>query len=996
MKRILLLFSALMLSCIALCAQDVEIDGIFYNLDDTNNTAEVTYKGVYSNSYTNEYTGSVSIPETITYESVVYSVTSIDGYAFNGCSGLTSITIPNSVTSIGGYAFEGCSGLSTVTIPNSVTSIGSSAFYDTGIYNNNSNWDNGVLYIDNCLIKVKSNVVKGSYAIKKGTRIIGGGAFSGCSGLTSVTIGNSVTSIGEYAFSSCSGLTKVNYLGTVDEWAEIDFFDNPTYYAKDLYINGELLTDVKIISADSIKRDAFSHCKSIKSVEIGNSVTSIGGYAFYYCSGLSSVSIGNNVTSIGDDAFSYCSGLSTVTIPNSVISIGYRAFSYCSGLTSVTIGNNVTSIGGYAFKNCSGLTSVIWNAKNCANFEDAMSSPFFHVSSQIISFIFGDDVEHIPAYLCYMMGNLKELVIPNGVTSIGDKVFYGAGLNNVESIWDKGVFYVSNYLVRAKRNKMVGNYSIKEGTKVILHDAFEGCELLSSIIIPNSVSSIGSRAFERCIGLTKVNYLGTVEEWAEIDFFANPTYYAKDLYINGELLTDVKIISADSIKSNAFSNCKSIKSVEIGNSVTSIGNSAFSYCSGLTSVSIGNSVTSIGNGAFRSCSALTSVTIGNNVTSIGGEAFSYCSGLSTVTIPNSVISIGYSAFESCSGLTSVAIGNNVTSIGGGAFSYCSGLTSITIPNSVTSIGYGKYTGCAFRGCSSLTSVVWNARNCANFEDEESSPFYNEKGSNITSFTIGDDVETIPSYLCNNLVNLKNLTIGRNLNSIGDYAFEGCRNLERITIFNEEVPMASYNSFVNYDANLYVLCDAYADYYFDIPFGYFKVQCIEADKIENISKIDVDIDENNNVIISWPSEFGAENYELIISKNIESIKQYNFDSKGQLLSIDSNYRSAQVGYSFTVSGLDSGNKYNYKIIALDKNGNILKEYVGEFALKEIVEIIENLADANISIIDGLITIADTDFSIYNISGQDVTSYNGNLSPGVYIIKNEEIITKVMIR
>ena len=685
-----------------------------------------------------------------------------------------------------------------------------------------------------------------------------------------------------------------------------------------------------------------------------------------------------------------------MTIPNSVISIGYSAFESCSGLTSVTIGNNVTSIGGYAFKNCSGLTSVIWNAKNCANFEDAMSSPFFHVSSQIISFIFGDDVEHIPAYLCYMMGNLKELVIPNGVTSIGDKVFYGAGLNNVESIWDKGVFYVSNYLVRAKRNKMVGNYSIKEGTKVILHDAFEGCELLSSIIIPNSVSSIGSRAFERCIGLTKVNYLGTVEEWAEIDFFANPTYYAKDLYINGELLTDVKIISADSIKSNAFSNCKSIKSVEIGNSVTSIGNSAFSYCSGLTSVSIGNSVTSIGNGAFSYCSGLTSVTIGNNVTSIGGEAFSYCSGLSTVTIPNSVISIGYSAFESCSGLTSVAIGNNVTSIGGGAFSYCSGLTSITIPNSVTSIGYGKYTGCAFRGCSSLTSVVWNARNCANFEDEESSPFYNEKGSNITSFTIGDDVETIPSYLCNNLVNLKNLTIGRNLNSIGDYAFEGCRNLERITIFNEEVPMASYNSFVNYDANLYVLCDAYADYYFDIPFGYFKVQCIEADKIENISKIDVDIDENNNVIISWPSEFGAENYELIISKNIESIKQYNFDSKGQLLSIDSNYRSAQVGYSFTVSGLDSGNKYNYKIIALDKNGNILKEYVGEFALKEIVEIIENLADANISIIDGLITIADTDFSIYNISGQDVTSYNGNLSPGVYIIKNEEIITKVMIR
>ena len=805
-----------------------------------------------------------------------------------------------------------------------------------------------------------------SVTIPSSVTSIGASAFQDCTNLTSITIPNSVTSIGDYAFENCSGLSSVSIGNNVT----------------------------------SIGDDAFSYCSGLTSITIGKNVTSIGGRAFKNCSGLSTVTIPNSVISIGARAFEGCSGLTSVTIPNSVTSIKQEAFSGCSGLTSVTIGNNVTSIGGYAFNNCSGLTSVIWNAKNCANFEDERSSPFFNVSSQIISFIFGDDVEHIPSYLCYYMNNLKELVIPNGVISIGDYVFYGAGLHNMESIWDKGVFYVSNYLVAAKKNKMVGNYSIKEGTKVILPGAFQGCELLSSIIIPNSVSSIGSGAFGGCSGLTKVNYLGTVDEWVEIDFEdsnSNPTaYYAKDLYINNELLTDVKITTADSIKNYAFYICKSIKSVEIGNSVTSIGGYAFSYCSGLTSVSIGNNVTSIGDDAFSYCSGLSTVTIPNSVISIGASAFEGCSGLTSVTIPNSVTSIEQEAFSGCSGLTSVTIGNNVTSIGGGAFSYCSGLTSITIPNSVTSIGYGKYTGCAFRGCSSLTSVVWNARNCANFEDEESSPFYNEKGSNITSFTIGDDVETIPTYLCNNLVNLKNLTIGRNLNSIGDYAFEGCRNLERITIFNEEVPMASYNSFVNYDANLYVLCDAYADYYFDIPFGYFKVQCIEADKIEYISKIDVDIDENNNVIISWPSEFGAENYELIISKNIESIKQYNFDSKGQLLSIDSNYRSAHAGFSFTVSGLESGNKYNYKAIALDKNGNILKEYVGEFEIKEIVEIIENLADANISIIDGLITIADTDFSIYNISGQDVTSYNGNLSPGVYIVKNEEIITKVMIR
>ncbi len=915
MKRILLLFSVIMLSCIALMAYDVKINGIYYNLDETNKIAEVTYENLRLH-FQGKYSGSLTIPSSFTYNSTTYAVTSIGEYAFNYCQSLTSVTIPNSVTSIG-----------------------------------------------------------------------------------------------KEAFVDCVNLTKVNYLGTVDEWIEIDFegyHSNPFYYADDLYINGELLTNVIITTADSIMDDAFSGCQSIKSVEIGNSVTSIGSGAFEGCSALKSVTIPNSVTSIGHSAFSYCSGLTSVTIPNSVTSIKQEAFSGCSALTSVAIPNSVTSIGMGAFKgcsgltsvsignsvtyissdvfyNCSGLTSIVWNAKNYQDFEDERSSPFFEISSQIISFIFGDDVEHIPAYLCYDMNNLKELVIPNDVTSIGNYAFHTAGLYNVESIWDNGVFYVSNYLVRAKKNKMVGTYSIKEGTKVILGDAFDGCELLSSIIIPNSVSSIGSGAFERCIGLTKVNYLGTVDEWAEIDFYyskSNPTIYAKDLYINNELLTDVKITTADSIKKYAFYNCQSIKSVEIGNSVTSIGGYAFSYCSGLTSVSIGNNVTSIGYDAFYNCSGLTKVNYLGTVDKWVDIDFEYYLYNPTYYAKDLYINNEL--------LTDVKI-TIADSIKKSAFYNCKSIKSVEIGNSVTSIG-----ACAFYGCSSLTSVVWNARNCANFEDEDSSPFYNEKGSNITSFTIGDDVETIPSYLCNNLVNLKNLIIGRNINSIGNYAFEGCKNLERITIFNEEVPMASNNSFDNYEANLYVLCDAYADYYFDNIFGDFKVQCIEADKIENISKIDVDIDENNNVIISWPSEFGAENYELIISKNIESIKQYNFDSKGQLLSIDSNYRSAQVGYSFTVSGLDSGNKYNYKIIALDKNGNILKEYVGEFALKEIVEIIENLADANISIIDGLITIADTDFSIYNISGQDVTSYNGNLSPGIYIVKNEEIITKVMIR
>ena len=155
-----------------------------------------------------------------------------------------------------------------------------------------------------------------------------------------------------------------------------------------------------------------------------------------------------------------------------------------------------------------------------------------------------------------------------------------------------------------------------------------------------------------------------------------------------------------SIGRGAFYGCSSLTSVTIPNSVTSIGEYAFLGCSSLTSVTIGNSVTSIGNGAFGDCTSLTSITIPNSVTSIGTSAFGDCTSLTSITIPNSVTSIGTSAFLDCTSLTSVTIGNSVTSIGNGAFGACSSLTSIIIPNSVTNIEDN-----AFYDCSSLTSVT---------------------------------------------------------------------------------------------------------------------------------------------------------------------------------------------------------------------------------------------------------------------------------------------------
>ena len=332
----LLITVAVLLCSVTANAYDFEVDGIYYNiLSASDLTVEVT-------SGDNKYIGEVIIPSTVTYKSRTLSVISIGNRAFEYCYDLTSVTIPNSVTTIGEYAFYDCTSLRDLRIEDgsNILSCNDKAFWNCPLK---------TLYLGRDLQNpyFSNNATLTSVTIGNSVTTIGENAFYSCLGLTSVTIGNSVTTIGDYAFSECRGLTSVTIGNSVTTIGYQAF-----YYCRSL-------TSVTIPnSVTTIGYQAFYECSGLTSVTIGNSVTTIGKEAFFGCSGLTSITIPNSVTTIGENAFYDCSGLTSVTIGNSVTTIEYQAFKNCTNLTSVTIGNSVTTIGGYAFNRCTGLTSV--------------------------------------------------------------------------------------------------------------------------------------------------------------------------------------------------------------------------------------------------------------------------------------------------------------------------------------------------------------------------------------------------------------------------------------------------------------------------------------------------------------------------------------------------------------------------------------------------------------------------------------------------------------
>ncbi len=747
MKNIVkILFIAQLLMCsTAATAHDFEVGGIYYKITDSAaKTVAVTYKGSYYSQY-EEYSGAISIPSKVSYNGSSYSVTSIDEWCFYYCRSLTDITIPTSVTKIGKNAFAYCK-ITAISIPGNVTEIGSEAFYDCSSLTSFT-LPRGITQISNSLFyncKALENI-----EIPAGVTSIGQYAFSNCTGLKSISIPTSVTSIGRHAFNYCNALSDV-YITDIAAWCSVEFENSlatPLYYAENLIVNGEKVVGLVIPSGVKfIKPYAFNYYTALKSVLIPEEGVEIGNNAFYSCTNLKSVyNLSSKTFSTGSSNNGYVAAYASKVInaPDGVVQNNY-IFSPSDGLYTLV---------GYM-----GDEAEITLPASCKGANYAIGENLFKNNT-----------------------NIKDIIIPQGVTAIGDYAFYG-------------------------------------------------CIGLKSISIPASVAEIGNYAFCNCSVLSAVN-ITSLAAWCGISFndsYSNPLLYAKEFSLNGNPLKECVIPEGvTAISSYAFYYFKGIEKITLPSSINSIGAQAFQGCNNLkTVINHSNLTLSKGNSNYGCAACYADKVYNLYGGSIEGDfAFSlvdgnavligYLGNESNIVLPANYKGAGYAIgerlFEYRSDITDIVIPEGVTSIGDYAFRNCTGLVEIDLPLSLENID--KY---AFYGCNNL-KTLYNFSNITLTEGSSINGYVAYYAENILHipggsrrgdfvFTTTNGTATlvhclqitphlllpadydgkeykIAANLFKSNTSLTGVTLPASVTSIGSDAFRGCTNLKSVYNFS---------------------------------------------------------------------------------------------------------------------------------------------------------------------------------------------------------------------
>lgn len=626
----------------------------------------------------------------------------------------------------------------------------------------------------------------------------------------------------------------------------------------------------------SISADAFRDCSSLTSITIPNSVTSIGSDAFSNCSSLTSVTIPNSVTSIGGSAFSNCSSLTSVIVGNSVTSISSNTFYNCSSLTSVVIGNSVTSIGNYAFYNCSSITSLEWNAKQCGDFTSA-------VFSYVQSLTFGNEVEHIPAYLISNNGGMHTITIPSSVKSIGSKALNGAGtiimnaqtpptLANQDFVTSIALIVVDDDVLdlykkapvwSALSRQIVGQSSLKQREVSItanpsqsaLHVALGESTLMNtvSLKVNGTINSYDIMLIRnKMLNLRYLDLSGAEVVTNEYEYYTGFCTHDNMLenYAFSELNLQVVHLPKNLVEiHDCFTSCKYLDTVYCQPGLHTIGKLTFDNCTSLRHIELKEGLLNIGENAFSETRSLQSIQLPNSLETIGAGAF-YNTGLLSVTIPANVHTMGRGVFVSrisnayytdpyYGGFGSWYAGNYTDNTCGGGkllqVVFASGSKLQTLPEN------------AFVGQDALKHIDWANANITTISKAAVAfckslkiPQLPKKTKSIGQYAflecaaidtilLPPRLETIEQYAFKNCTNADVIKISSSVRNISNYAFTGCPTVSRVYTYTVEPTNILQQTFSCWHvASLYVPSTSYYNYYYNTQWSQF-INLVEFDE-----------------------------------------------------------------------------------------------------------------------------------------------------------------------
>ena len=841
----------------------------------------------------------ITIPSTISFDGMEFTVTSIESSAFYGSKTLNCITIPNTVKSLLSYTWRE-DGLGP-------TGDDYQTYYK-GTFEDCSNLKSITFGDNSCLTT------------------IGDESFRGCTSLTDINLPYTVQYMGGAAFYNCSSLTNIVIPSGVSTFSSTSICDDFYFYTSTYYGTFENCSNLRSITFSdfnqlfNIGSNAFKNCSNLKSIKCHSSVIpTTSTSAFYNCPSNMIIQVPSESVELYKSSspwynYEIKAGFNSTITTSSNIEYGGSVSwggTYQDGTTlTITAIPNI----GYYFKNWSENGKIISENQEFSFIVDHDRELIANfVEDPNILGINNDTIINYNGYaLEYTVTNISpaecevvchtqpavetSIIVPTTVRIKGIDC-------NVTSIGNDA-FYECKYLT---------NITIPQNVTSIGDEAFCGCNNLKNIEIPNSVVFIGEYVFEDCFRLESIIVESGCQKYDSRDNCNAIIETSTDVLLYGCMNTIIPN-NVVSIGEGAFCGCSNLKNILIPNSVTSIGAIAFAGCSNLSSIKIPNSVTSIGGEAFSGCKKLISVEIPNSVTSIGGAAFSSCSSLTSIKIPNSVTVLPDYVFGGCSKLTNIEIPNSIISIEDLVFTSCSSLTSIKIPSSVESIGYR-----AFNNCSKLTIIKCHSAivPATDFEVFEGCP------SNMTIYVPQKSIKTYEAIEPWNLYNIqpigstetpKKLSITSINESSISLNWEEDENAESYNIYRDGIFVTNITSTNYTDNNL----KSNTEYCYTVSAENEDNESEQSEKV-CAKTLGESIDELSSSTNIYPNPVDNELF-LATEVRVEEIAIY--DVYGRTTTVYG-LQTTDFVHSIDVADLEAG---VYFVKIKTENGNVVKRFV----------------------------------------------------------------------